>query len=84
MNSDWNCAAQFVPPTDKLCVGGACKINFRSYEIGFNDFDFQFMGWSAGWMPKLSGGTTRTVGMLVMDKNTDPFHVEVELIEGLE
>ena len=57
---------------------------FRSYEIGFNDFDFQFMGWSAGWMPKLSGATTRTVGMLVMDKNTDPFHVEVELIEGLE
>ena len=42
------------------------------------------MGWSAGWMPKISGSTARTVGMLVMDKNTDPFHVEIESIEGLE
>merc|ERR1719191_1342784 len=41
---------------------------FKSYEMDFNDFSFQFMGWEAGWIPTLSGQMIRNVGMLVMDK----------------
>merc|ERR1719474_396196 len=42
---------------------------FKSYEMDFNDFSFQFMGWEAGWIPTLQGQMIRNVGMLVMDKN---------------
>merc|ERR1712242_212022 len=56
---------------------------FKSYEMDFNDFSFQFMGWEAGWIPTLSGQMIRNVGMLVMDKNTTPFEVHIETIEGV-
>lgn len=56
---------------------------FKSYEMDFNDFSFQFMGWEAGWIPTLSGRMIRNVGMLVMDKNTTPFEVHIETIEGV-
>ena len=41
------------------------------------------MGWEAGWIPTLSGQMIRNVGMLVMDKNTTPFEVHIETIEGV-
>ena len=55
---------------------------FKSYEMGFNDYQFQFMGWTANWVPRPNGMNIRNVGMLIMDKNTDSFEVHIENIEG--
>merc|ERR1712193_157794 len=55
---------------------------FKSYEMEFNDYEFQFMGWTANWVPRPNGMNIRNVGMLIMDKNTDPFEVHIENIEG--
>jgi len=56
---------------------------FQSFEIDFNEFDFNFMNWTPSWMPSLSGASTRSVGMIIADKNTEPFSAEVQVIEGL-
>ena len=41
------------------------------------------MNWTPSWVPSLSGRSTRSVGMIIADKNTDPFSAEVQVIEGL-
>ena len=56
---------------------------FRTFEIDFNEFDFNFMNWTPSWVPSLSGASTRSVGMIIADKNTEPFSAEVQIIEGL-
>merc|ERR1712194_731369 len=56
---------------------------FKSYEMDFDDYTFQFMGWEAPWIPRPNGQLIRNVGMLIMDKNTEEFEVHIEVIEGM-
>ena len=43
--------------------------------------EFQFMAWSAPWMPTLTGALINNIGIILFDKNTDPFELEVQNIE---
>merc|ERR1712157_206054 len=61
----------------------ALEEEYKSFIIDLKDMSYQFMGWGMSWMKGPSGDKVRQVGMIVFDKNTDPFQVDIKEIQGV-
>jgi len=54
---------------------------YKSVIIDIKDMTYQLMGWGMPWLKGPSGDRIRSVGMIVFDKNTDPFQVDIKEIQ---
>ena len=67
---------------------GSWQRNFRSSEdwqtirVAFEDMELSVRGWRPSSSPTLSGGAIGMLGLLVADKQTRPFSLEIDWIQG--
>ena len=54
---------------------------YKSVIIDMKDMTCQLMGWGMPWLNGPTGDRVRWVGMIVFDKNTDPFQVDIQEIQ---
>ena len=55
----------------------------KSFEVSFNDFYFMYHGRPNPEVPPPVGSTLRKVGISISDEKTEPFEVDINVLQGI-